>query len=99
MKMSDPKLRPPDTWSKEEKEIILQNILEYDFIFSECRKKCGNCGYPLSDTQIHYEVFSIGEVCDLCHYLHSTVSRRTFFVDAHRKWEEENAKRKRERGD
>lgn len=83
--------------SDREVETCERNLADMGLKFRYCRKKCGNpfCGFPLAPLVTHNYVPVFGDVCELCHSMYSAVKVRPGMVDAHEKWEKEQAQKRR----
>ena len=77
-----------DAWSRKkpvdlEEWILKSNLRGWDKIFSLIRHKCQapHCHYPLRENEC-YHILGVGNVCNLCHYMHTIVREKPFFVHA-----------------
>src|SRR5579863_6592808 len=105
MRLSDPILRPPDSWTEKDWRAISYNLNITDrmFVFLKgFNNPCGWCGFPLPLTaNLRVEVWDSirglnvhKDVCSLCYDMHRAVDS-PYWVDIQRKWVGEQQKKKR----
>ena len=78
--------KPREHLSTNEAYQIQNNVSDMDKLFARKRGTCGapGCSYPLMDD--NYRLVEFGDVCRLCHDMHTVVNDRMYWIELHREW-------------
>ena len=64
-----------------------RNCVRYDYEIHRLRvfnNPCKSCGIPMHLVK-NFEIYEVGQVCGLCHTLHTIISASRYFSDLHDK--------------